>query len=127
MSKKVQALTTPAAAPTAGDATFADVGETTTAAASPQGKPTDTADKAKVTYLRVFVLAMTAAGNPEFFTAIVGATAEEIAEKKHLEKAQRKASVEGYRWPMKSFDQNSAAARQLDVLAGRQADAMSRA
>ncbi|MCA8148085.1 hypothetical protein [Burkholderia vietnamiensis] len=129
-------MTTSTAAAPAADATFADVADatgntgtaegTTAAAPAPAGKAPE-ADKPKVHYLRVFVLATTAAGTHEFFTTIVGATDEEIVGKKHLSKATRKAMVEGYRWPMTPFDERSAAARQLDVMAGRQADAMSRA
>ena len=63
----------------------------------------------------------------EFFTAIVGTTAEEVAAKKHHGKAARKAANEGYKWPMTVFDENSTAARQLEVMAGRQRDAMARA
>lgn len=115
---------------TAAEATFADVGDATgntgtTEGNTPAGKAPE-ADKPKVNYLRVFVLATTAAGTHEFFTTMVGATDEEITGKKHLTKATRKASIEGYRWPMTAFDQTSAAARQLDVMAGRQLDAMNR-
>ncbi|MEF9443417.1 hypothetical protein OWT26_25925 [Burkholderia sp. 1A5] len=58
---------------------------------------------------------------------MVGTTAEEIAAKKHHGKAARKAANEGYKWPMTVFDEHSTAARQLDVMAGRQRDAMNRA
>ncbi|MGX5872935.1 hypothetical protein MJ547_04135, partial [Burkholderia gladioli] len=124
--------TTMTTATAAAEANFADVADATgtpgtsapeaqPAAAAPKATPTDAYVK-----IRVFVLAMTQDGNPEFFTAIVGTTAEEIAAKKHHGKAARKAANEGYRWPMTVFDEHSTAARQLDVMAGRQRDAMNR-
>lgn len=111
------------------EATFADATSNTgttegTAPASnaPEAPKTDAYIK-----VRVFVLATTQEGTPEFFTAIVGTTAEEVAAKKHHGRAARKAANEGYKWPMTVFDENSTAARQLEVMAGRQRDAMNRA
>lgn len=124
--------TTNVAAPAA-DATFADVAEGTTGTPStdaPEAQPAAAPKAANADgyiRVRVFVLATTQEGTPEFFTAIVGTTAEEVAAKKHHGKAARKAGNEGYKWPMTVFDENSTAARQLEVMAGRQRDAMARA
>lgn len=128
-SKEDTTMTTNA---NAADATFADVADTTSGtAAAPTDKAPEKAPeapKANATdgyiKVRVFVLATTHEGTPEFFTAIVGTTAEEVAAKKHHGKAARKAANEGYKWPMTVFDENSTAARQLEVMAGRQRDAM---
>ncbi|WP_162600819.1 hypothetical protein [Paraburkholderia sp. C35] len=129
-SKEDNAMTT---ATNAADATFADVADAT-AGTAPTGNAPEKAPeapKANATdgyiKVRVFVLATTQEGTPEFFTAIVGTTAEEVAAKKHHGKAARKAANEGYRWPMTVFDESSTAARQLEVMAGRQRDAMNRA
>ncbi len=124
--------TTNVAAPAA-DATFADVAEGTTGTPStdaPEAQPAAAPKAANADgyiRVRVFVLATTQEGTPEFFTAIVGTTAEEVAAKKHHGKAARKAANEGYKWPMTVFDENSTAARQLEVMTGRQRDAMARA
>lgn len=129
-SKEDTTMTTTNAA---AEANFADVADATSGtpgtsapeaqpAAAPKATPTDAYVK-----IRVFVLATTQDGNPEFFTAMVGTTAEEIAAKKHHGKAARKAANEGYKWPMSVFDEHSTAARQLEVMAGRQRDAMNRA
>lgn len=129
-SKEDTTMTTTNAA---AESNFADVADATSGtpgtsapeaqpAAAPKATPTDAYVK-----IRVFVLATTQDGNPEFFTAMVGTTAEEIAAKKHHGKAARKAANEGYRWPMSVFDEHSTAARQLEVMAGRQRDAMNRA
>lgn len=129
-SKEDTTMTTTNAA--AAEATFADVADATgtPGTSAPEAQPV-AAPKATTTdayvKVRVFVLATTQEGNPEFFTAIVGTTAEEIAAKKHHGKAARKAANEGYRWPMTVFDEQSTAARQLEVMAGRQRDAMNRA
>jgi len=128
-SKEGTTMTTDSTA--AAEANFADVADATgtpgTSAPDAQpaaaAKATSTDGYVKV---RVFVLATTQDGTPEFFTAMVGTTAEEIAAKKHHGKAARKAANEGYRWPMTVFDENSTAARQLEVMAGRQRDAMNR-
>lgn len=110
---------------TAADATFADVGDATGTTGTTEGNtPAGKADA--YIKVRVFVLATTQDGTPEFFTSIVGTTADEVAAKKHHGKAARKAANEGYRWPMTVFDENSTAARQLEVMAGRQRDAMNR-
>ncbi|HDR9033326.1 TPA: hypothetical protein QDB07_000775 [Burkholderia vietnamiensis] len=131
-SKEDTTMTTTNAA---AEANFADVADATsgtpTGTSAPEAQPAAAAPKASTTdayvKVRVFVLATTQDGNPEFFTAIVGTTAEEIAAKKHHGKAARKAANEGYKWPMTVFDENSTAARQLEVMAGRQRDAMNRA
>lgn len=128
-SKEDTTMTTTNAA---AEATFADVADATgtPGTSAPEAQPA-AAPKATTTdayvKVRVFVLATTQDGHPEFFTAIVGTTAEEIAAKKHHGKAARKAANEGYKWPMTVFDENSTAARQLEVMAGRQRDAMNRA
>ncbi|MCA8180722.1 hypothetical protein [Burkholderia vietnamiensis] len=134
-----QTMTTSTAAAPAADTTFADVADATagttgtpgTSAPEAQPAAAPAAPKASTTdgyvKVRVFVLATTQDGTPEFFTAMVGTTADEIAAKKHHGKAARKAANEGYKWPMMVFDQNSTAGRQLEVMAGRQRDAMNRA
>ncbi|WP_257765142.1 hypothetical protein [Burkholderia glumae] len=132
-SKEDTTMTTATTA--AADANFADVADATsgtpTGTSAPEAQPAAAAPKATTTdayvKVRVFVLATTQDGNPEFFTAMVGTTAEEIAAKKHHGKAARKAANEGYKWPMSVFDEHSTAARQLEVMAGRQRDAMNRA
>ncbi|WP_186043181.1 MULTISPECIES: hypothetical protein [Burkholderia] len=131
-----QTMTTSTAAAPAADTTFADVADATAGTtgtpgtSAPEAQPA-AAPKASTTdgyiKVRVFVLATTQDGTPEFFTAMVGTTAEEVAAKKHHGKAARKAANEGYKWPMTVFDEHSTAARQLDVMAGRQRDAMNRA
>ncbi|MCA8448996.1 hypothetical protein [Burkholderia vietnamiensis] len=128
-SKEDTTMTTTNAAAEANFADVADATSGTPGTSAPEAQPA-AALKATPTdayvKIRVFVLAMTRDGNPEFFTAIVGTTAEEIAAKKHHGKAARKAANEGYKWPMSVFDERSTAARQLEVMAGRQRDAMNR-
>ena len=130
-SKEDTTMTTTNAAAEANFADVADATSGTPGTSAPEAQPAAAAPKATTTdayvKVRVFVLATTQDGNPEFFTAIVGTTAEEIAAKKHHGKAARKAANEGYKWPTTVFDENSTAARQLEVTAGRQRDAMNRA
>ncbi|HDR9283680.1 TPA: hypothetical protein QDB45_005294 [Burkholderia vietnamiensis] len=130
-SKEDTTMTTTNAAAEANFADVADATSGTPGTSAPEAQPAAAAPKATPTdgyvKIRVFVLATTLDGNLEFFTAMVGTTAEEIAAKKHHGKAARKAANEGYKWPMMVFDERSTASRQLEVMAGRQRDAMNRA
>lgn len=65
------------------------------------------------TYPKMIVLAVNAAGEPEFFRCQPEVSCGDLIDGSHYDAAKRLAAEAGFSKPMIAFDMNDAAAKQL--------------